>query len=115
MEVKDFKEELSKKIVEFQQRLFDVDDLEELKEEIENLKEELKIVSEEVEEEIDSTENNYYDQDEDEDDYYEEENDESEENSDDLDSMIKKSEKNLGSNSNNSLLDEYRKLGGELG
>lgn len=102
MTVSDFKEELSKKILEFQQKLFNVDDLDELKDEIEELKSDLIEIDSQIDDQIDE-------------DNEEEEEEESEEEShNDLDSQINQQEKNLPKG-NNSLANEQEQLRRELG
>lgn len=100
MTVSDFKEELSKKILEFQQKLFNIDDLDELKDEVEELKSELADINTNIGDQIDED--------------VEEEETEEEESEDDLDSQIKQQEGNLPKG-NSSLIDEQEKLKRELG
>lgn len=104
MELSEFKEELSKKLLEFQQKLFDITDLEELKDEVETLKGDLIDVHSDIKGEIDSGEEEE-----------EEEETEEEHEEDDLDHQIRTQEKSFPGNSNSSLLNEQEKLKRELG
>jgi len=103
MNVSEFKEELSKKLLAFQQKLFNVDDLDELKNEVEELKSDLTVFKEDI-----------IDQIVEEDTSEEEEEEEESDNDENLDQQIKNQEKSLPSG-NSSLLNEQEKLRKELG